>query len=84
MTCYKEEIFGPVLVVVNVDTLDEAIELVNSNPYGNGTAIFTTNGATARTYTELIDVGQVRFQDRNHSKGVFHKDPKLNLTLSGT
>nr|XP_054758402.1 methylmalonate-semialdehyde dehydrogenase [acylating], mitochondrial-like [Lytechinus pictus] len=59
MTCYKEEIFGPVLVVVNVDTLDEAIELVNSNPYGNGTAIFTTNGATARTYTELIDVGQV-------------------------
>ncbi|XP_071504602.1 methylmalonate-semialdehyde/malonate-semialdehyde dehydrogenase [acylating], mitochondrial-like [Diadema antillarum] len=59
MTCYKEEIFGPVLVILNVDTLDDAIDLINNNPYGNGTAIFTTNGATARTYTEKIDVGQV-------------------------
>jgi malonate-semialdehyde dehydrogenase (acetylating)/methylmalonate-semialdehyde dehydrogenase len=59
MTAYKEEIFGPVLCVVNVDTLDEAIELINKNPYGNGTAIFTTNGATARKFTQEIDVGQV-------------------------
>ncbi len=59
MTAYKEEIFGPVLCVVNVDTLDEAIELINKNPYGNGTAIFTTNGATARKFTNDIDVGQV-------------------------
>ena len=59
MTCYKEEIFGPVLVILNVDTLD-AIGLINSNPYGNGTAIFTTNGATARKFTQEIDVGQVR------------------------
>lgn len=59
MTAYKEEIFGPVLCVVSVDTLDEAIDLINKNPYGNGTAIFTTNGATARKFTQDIDVGQV-------------------------
>uniref|UniRef100_A0A3Q2H2V1 methylmalonate-semialdehyde dehydrogenase (CoA acylating) n=1 Tax=Equus caballus TaxID=9796 RepID=A0A3Q2H2V1_HORSE len=59
MTCYKEEIFGPVLVVLETDTLDEAIKIVNDNPYGNGTAIFTTNGATARKYSHLVDVGQV-------------------------
>ena len=59
MECYKEEIFGPVLCSMEVDTLDDAIELINKNPYGNGTAIFTTNGATARRYTEQVDVGQV-------------------------
>ncbi|CAK1543114.1 unnamed protein product [Leptosia nina] len=59
MECYKEEIFGPVLVCLFVDTLDEAIQLVNSNPYGNGTAVFTTNGATARKFAAEIDVGQV-------------------------
>ncbi|XP_030070193.1 methylmalonate-semialdehyde/malonate-semialdehyde dehydrogenase [acylating], mitochondrial [Microcaecilia unicolor] len=59
MTCYKEEIFGPVLVVLETKTLEEAIEIVNRNPYGNGTAIFTTNGATARKYSHLVDVGQV-------------------------
>ena len=48
------------LLVLTVDTIDEAIELINKNIYGNGTAIFTTNGATARQYTERIDVGQVR------------------------
>lgn len=59
MKCYTEEIFGPVLVVLSVDTLDDAISLINNNPYGNGTAIFTTNGATARKFTQDIDVGQV-------------------------
>ncbi|KAH0620509.1 hypothetical protein JD844_021038 [Phrynosoma platyrhinos] len=59
MTCYKEEIFGPVLVVLEADSLDEAIEIINKNPYGNGTAIFTTNGATARKYSHLVDVGQI-------------------------
>lgn len=59
MKCYKEEIFGPVLVVLFADTLDEAISIINSNPYGNGTAIFTTNGATARKFTLETDVGQV-------------------------
>lgn len=60
MKCYREEIFGPVLVVLQADNLDEAISLVNQNPYGNGTAIFTSNGATARKYTHEVDVGQVR------------------------
>ena len=63
MKCYTEEIFGPVLIILTVDTLDEAIDMINNNPYGNGTAIFTTNGATARKYTEEIDVGQVSFHD---------------------
>jgi len=59
MQCYKEEIFGPVLVIVEVDTLDDAIELANSNPYGNGTAVFTNSGASARKFVDEIDVGQV-------------------------
>jgi len=59
MTAYTTEIFGPVLCVINVDTMDEAIDLINNNPYGNGTAIFTRNGATARKFTSEIDVGQV-------------------------
>jgi malonate-semialdehyde dehydrogenase (acetylating)/methylmalonate-semialdehyde dehydrogenase len=44
---------------MSVDTLDEAIKVINDNPYGNGTAIFTSNGATARKFTQEIDVGQV-------------------------
>ncbi|KAG9297532.1 hypothetical protein G9A89_001472 [Geosiphon pyriformis] len=59
MDCYKEEIFGPVLVCLSVETLDEAIELINKNPYGNGTAIFTNNGSNARYFSQNIDVGQV-------------------------
>ncbi len=59
MRIYDEEIFGPVLVVLTVDTLDEAITLVNANPNGNGTALFTGSGAAARRFQEDIDVGQV-------------------------
>ncbi|KAF2163995.1 hypothetical protein M409DRAFT_25769 [Zasmidium cellare ATCC 36951] len=59
MTCYKEEIFGPVLVCLNVPTLDEAIELINDNEYGNGTAIFTSSGATALKFQKEIEAGQV-------------------------
>jgi len=59
MECYKEEIFGPVLCSLEADTLDDAINIINANPYGNGTAIFTNNGATARRYIHDIDVGQV-------------------------
>jgi malonate-semialdehyde dehydrogenase (acetylating)/methylmalonate-semialdehyde dehydrogenase len=59
MKCYKEEIFGPVLVCLNVDTLDEAIELINNNEYGNGTAIFTRSGPTAETFRRNIEAGQV-------------------------
>ena len=59
MKIYKEEIFGPVMVIVGVDNLDEAIEFVNKNPFGNGTGIFTQSGAAARKFQHEIDVGQV-------------------------
>jgi len=59
MTCYKEEIFGPALCVMFADTLDEAIDIINKNPYGNGAAIFTTNGIAAHRFTNLVDAGQV-------------------------
>ncbi|AXL70893.1 CoA-acylating methylmalonate-semialdehyde dehydrogenase [Pseudomonas aeruginosa] len=59
MTIYREEIFGPVLCILNAATLDDAIELINGNPNGNGTAIFTRSGAAARHFQEEIDVGQV-------------------------
>jgi len=59
MTCYKEEIFGPVLLCMHADTLDDAMHIINDNKYGNGTAIFTTSGATARKFTHEIKVGQV-------------------------
>jgi len=56
---YKTEIFGPVLLAINVETLEEAIDLVNANPYGNGTSIFTSSGRSARKYRHEIEVGQV-------------------------
>src|SRR4051812_40004851 len=59
MTIYNEEIFGPVLCLVNAETLDEAIDIINKNPYGNGTGIFTQSGAAARKFQNEIDVGQV-------------------------
>jgi malonate-semialdehyde dehydrogenase (acetylating) / methylmalonate-semialdehyde dehydrogenase len=59
MKIYTTEIFGPVMVIVGVDTLDEAIAIVNDNPFGNGTGIFTQSGAVARKFQNEIDVGQV-------------------------
>ncbi len=59
MKIYTTEIFGPVMVIVGVDNLDEAIELINANPFGNGTGIFTQSGAAARKFQNEIDVGQV-------------------------
>jgi malonate-semialdehyde dehydrogenase (acetylating)/methylmalonate-semialdehyde dehydrogenase len=59
MSIYRDEIFGPVLIVLRVDSLDEAIELVNRNPYGNGTAVFTESGAAARKFENEIEVGMV-------------------------
>jgi len=59
MKCYTEEIFGPVLLCMTADTLDDAIASINKNPYGNGCAIFTQSGAAARKFQYEIDVGQV-------------------------
>ncbi len=59
MDCYKDEIFGPVLGVVRVDTYEEALRLVNENPYGNGTAIFTRDGGAARRFQFDCQVGMV-------------------------
>jgi malonate-semialdehyde dehydrogenase (acetylating)/methylmalonate-semialdehyde dehydrogenase len=59
MTIYTTEIFGPVMVIVGVQTLDDAIALINANPFGNGTGIFTQSGAVARKFQNEIDVGQV-------------------------
>ncbi|MGF7134707.1 malonate-semialdehyde dehydrogenase (acetylating)/methylmalonate-semialdehyde dehydrogenase [Paraburkholderia sp. EB58] len=59
MEIYRTEIFGPVLVVLSVPTLDDAIALVNRNPMGNGVGLFTQSGAAARKFQSEIDVGQV-------------------------
>jgi malonate-semialdehyde dehydrogenase (acetylating)/methylmalonate-semialdehyde dehydrogenase len=59
MACYRDEIFGPVLGVVRVDTYDEALRLVNDNPYGNGTAIFTRDGGAAHQFQFDVNVGMV-------------------------
>ena len=59
MSIYTDEIFGPVLSVVRVESYDEALELVNSNPYGNGTAIFTNDGGAARRFQNEVQVGMV-------------------------
>ena len=54
MRIYDEEIFGPVLSVVRVDSYEEAVKLINDHEYGNGTAIFTRDGDTARQFTETV------------------------------
>ena len=59
MSVYTDEIFGPVLSVLRVESYDEAMDLVNSNPYGNGTAIFTNDGGAARRFQNEVQVGMV-------------------------
>ncbi|MBI3213849.1 MAG: CoA-acylating methylmalonate-semialdehyde dehydrogenase [Mycobacterium sp.] len=59
MSVYTDEIFGPVLSVVRVATYDQALELINSNPYGNGTAIFTNDGGAARRFQNEVEVGMI-------------------------
>jgi len=59
MRCYRDEIFGPVLGVVRVDTYDEALRIVNENPYGNGVAIFTRDGGAARQFQFDVEAGMV-------------------------
>jgi malonate-semialdehyde dehydrogenase (acetylating)/methylmalonate-semialdehyde dehydrogenase len=59
MSVYTDEIFGPVLSVLRVDTYDDALDVVNSNPYGNGTAIFTNDGGAARRFQHEVQVGMI-------------------------
>ena len=59
MDCYRDEIFGPVLTVMRVDTYEEAIGVINANPYGNGTAIFTRDGGAARQFQFEVNAGMV-------------------------
>jgi len=59
MACYDEEIFAPVMVIVRADTMQEAIDLINSNKYGNGVSIFTRSGNSARKFQHEIECGQV-------------------------
>jgi len=59
MDVYRDEIFGPVLSVLHVDSVEAAIQLVNANPYGNGTAIFTASGEAARRFQRGVHVGMI-------------------------
>ncbi|HEX6856791.1 MAG TPA: CoA-acylating methylmalonate-semialdehyde dehydrogenase [Streptosporangiaceae bacterium] len=59
MSCYTDEIFGPVLSVVRAGSYDEALNVINANPYGNGTAIFTNDGGAARRFTSEVEVGMI-------------------------
>ncbi|MCS6781418.1 MAG: aldehyde dehydrogenase family protein, partial [Geminicoccaceae bacterium] len=59
MSIYRDEIFGPVLVVLRAATLEDAIALINRNPYANGTAIFTGSGGAARRFAAEVEVGMV-------------------------
>ena len=59
MDIYKQEIFGPVMCVMGAETLEDAIQIINDNPNGNGTALFTQSGAAAHKFQEEIEVGQV-------------------------
>ena len=59
MKSYTTEIFGPVLLILETPTLSSAIELINSNPYGNGVALFTRSGSAAQLFQKTIEAGQV-------------------------
>ncbi|MGJ9421714.1 CoA-acylating methylmalonate-semialdehyde dehydrogenase [Aeromicrobium sp. CF3.5] len=59
MNVYTEEIFGPLLAVLRVDDLTQALDLINANPYGNGTAVFTSSGEIARTFQRAVQVGMI-------------------------
>ena len=59
MPVYDDEVFGPILSIVRVESYEEGLELINSNPYGNGTAIFTNDGGAARRFQQEVEVGMV-------------------------
>ncbi len=72
MSVYTDEIFGHVLSVVRVESYDDAMDLVNSNPYGNGTAIFTNDGGAAQRFQNEVEVGMV---------GINRADPRADGRL---
>lgn len=57
MECYQEEIFGPVLCIMRADNFEEALNIINSSKYGNGTCIYTSSGSAARKFTNEVEVG---------------------------
>jgi malonate-semialdehyde dehydrogenase (acetylating)/methylmalonate-semialdehyde dehydrogenase len=59
MRCYRDEIFGPVLSVVRTETYEQAVALINANPYGNGVAVFTRDGNAARRFSRDVTVGMI-------------------------
>jgi malonate-semialdehyde dehydrogenase (acetylating)/methylmalonate-semialdehyde dehydrogenase len=59
MRCYDDEIFGPVLSVVRAASYEEAVALVNANPYGNGVALFTRDGGVARRFEREVNIGMI-------------------------
>jgi malonate-semialdehyde dehydrogenase (acetylating)/methylmalonate-semialdehyde dehydrogenase len=59
MECYRDEIFGPVLAVIRLDTFDEALEMINENPFGNGASILTRDGVVARRFQFETDIGMI-------------------------
>jgi acyl-CoA reductase-like NAD-dependent aldehyde dehydrogenase len=70
MAVYTDEIFGPVLSVLRVASYDEALEMVNRNPYGNGTAIFTNDGGAARRFQNEVEVAWSASTCRCRADGV--------------
>lgn len=90
MRIYQEEIFGPVLGIVRVDTFQQALELVNAHPYGNGTAIFTRDGDTARSYANQVQVGMVGINvpipvpAPFHAFGGWKQSIYADITMHGT
>jgi malonate-semialdehyde dehydrogenase (acetylating)/methylmalonate-semialdehyde dehydrogenase len=83
MSVYTEEIFGPVLTVLRVDTLQDALALVNSNPYGNGTAVFTSSGEVARTFQREVNVGMIGINVPVPVPMAFHSFGGWNDSLFG-
>lgn len=84
MTIYKDEIFGPVLCVVRAGDYEEAVELVNANPYGNGVAVFTRNGDAARNFARRVQVGMVGVNVPIPVPVAFHSFGGWNRSLFGS
>ena len=83
MSVYKDEIFGPVLSVVRVDNYNQAVEMIANNPYGNGAAIFTRDGGTARQFQQDADAGMVGINVHIHVPVGYHSFGGWNNSLFG-